>query len=77
MKKVKADHLLYGAAGLMVIGFAIHTLVDYLRYDHLLNSAPFRLWIYVNAIYWLIPALLAFLAGIIAHKKLSKKEKKQ
>ena len=75
MKKVKAHKLLYGAAGLMVLGFGIHTLVDYCRYDAALNSAPFRLWIYVNALVWLIPALLAFLAGFIANKKLSKKEK--
>ena len=77
MKKVKANHLLYGAAGLMVLGFGIHTLVDYCRYDAMLNSAPFRLWIYVNAAVWLIPAMLAFLAGLIANKKLSQKERKQ
>ena len=74
MKKVKAHKLLYGAAVLMVLGFGIHTLIDYFRYDAVLNSAPFRLWIYVNAMLWLIPALLAFLAGFIANKKLSKKE---
>ena len=77
MKKVKAHKLLYGAAALMVLGFGIHTLADYCRYDGTLNSAPFRLWIYVNAMLWLIPALLAFLAGFIANKKLSKKEKNQ
>ena len=76
MKKVKANHLLYGAAGLMVLGFAIHTLVDYCRYDDVLNSAPFWVILCVNAIYWLIPAVLAVLAGFVANKKLSKKEKK-
>ena len=73
MKKVQAHKLLYGAAALMVLGFGAHTIVDYCRYDTTLNSAPFRLWIYVNAMIWLIPALLAFLAGFI----LSKKEKTQ
>ncbi len=77
MKKVKANHLLYGAAVLMVLGFIIHTLVDYVRYDDMLNSAPFWVFICVNAIYWLIPAALAVLAGFIANKKLSKKEKNQ
>ena len=77
MKKVKANHLLYGASVLMILGFGIHTLVDYCRYNNTLNSAPFSLWILVNAIYWLIPASLAFLAGFIANKKLSKKEKTQ
>ena len=77
MKKVKANHLLYGAGGLMVLGFIIHTLVDYIRYDDMLNSAPFWVFICVNAICWLIPAALAVLAGFVAHKKLIKKEKKQ
>ena len=36
--------------------------------------APFWLWICVDALIWLLPALLAFLAGIISKKKLSKKE---
>ena len=77
MKKSIAHRLLYGAAGLMVLGFCIHTLVDYWRYDPLSNSAPFRLWIYVNGLLWLIPALLAFLAGFVANKKINKKERPQ
>ena len=77
MKKTIAHKLLYGAAGLMAVGFGVHTLVDYLRYDSALNTAPFYIWIIVNALLWLIPALLAFLAGFIAHKKLSKKERPQ
>ena len=77
MKKVKAHKLLYGAAVLMVLGFGIHTLADYCRYDAAANSAPFLLWICVNAMIWLIPALLVFLAGFIANKKLSQKEKTQ
>ncbi len=77
MKKVKAHKLLYGAGVLMVLGFLIHLLVDYIQYDTMLNSAPFGVFILVDALLWLIPALLAFLAGLIAKKKLTKKEKIQ
>ena len=59
----------------MVAGFFINVLADYLQYDAFANSAPFRLWIYVDAMLWLIPAALALTAGCIAKKKLSKKEK--
>jgi len=77
MKKPPAHKLLYGASVLMVLGFAIHLAVDYYRYLRSFTSAPFWIWICVDALIWLIPAILAFLAGFIAKKKLSKKEKTQ
>ena len=74
MNKPPAHKLLYGASALMVIGFVIHLVVDYCRYRTSFTSAPFWIWIVVDALVWLIPALLAFLAGLIAKRKLSKKE---
>lgn len=67
--------LLYGASVLMVIGFGIHLLIDYHKYSTTLNSAPFWIWIVVDALVWLLPALLALLAGLIVSKKLQNKEK--
>ncbi len=67
--------LLYGASVLMVLGFCIHVLVDYHTYNTTLNSAPFWVWILVDALVWLIPALLAFLAGLIVTKIMRNKEK--
>jgi len=67
--------LLYGAAALMVLGFIIHVAVDYHTYCTTLNSAPFWVWIFVDAMLWLIPALFAFLAGLIVSKKIRNKEK--
>lgn len=77
MKKIKTHKLLYGASVLMVLGFGIHVAVDYYRYHRTLNSAPFGLGVAVNAVIFLLPALLAFLAGYIVNKKISKKEKTQ
>ena len=77
MKKTPAYKLLYGAAVLMIIGFCIHLAVDYARYSTTLNSAPFWLWIVVDALIWLLPAALAFAVGAIAKKRLYKKEKTQ
>ena len=72
---MKGHKLLYGASALMVLGFCIHILIDYHKYNTTLNSAPFWLWIAVDAMLWLIPALIAFAAGFVAKKKLTKKEK--
>lgn len=67
--------LLYGASVLMVIGFCIHVMVDYHTYCTTLNSAPFWVWILVDALVWLLPASLAALAGLIVSKKIRNKEK--
>ena len=67
--------LLYGASVLMALGFIIHVVVDYHTYCTTLNSAPFWIWIAVDALLWLIPAALAFLAGLIVSKKIRNKEK--
>ena len=71
---MKGHKLLYGASVLMVLGFLINIIIDYQRYKVSFTSAPFWLWICVDALVWLIPALLAFIAGCVAKKKLRKKE---
>lgn len=67
--------ILYGASILMVLGFLINVAVDYHTYCTTLNSAPFWVWILVDALIWLIPALLAFLAGLIVTRIMRNKEK--
>ena len=70
---MKGYKLLYGASVLMVLGFLIHVAVDWYQYNTTLNSAPFWVWILTDALFWLIPALLAFAAGFTAKKKFTKK----
>ena len=74
---MKGHKLLYGASVLMVLGFFIHLAIDYYQYCHTLNSAPFWLWICVDAALWLLPALIAAVAGYVAKKKLTKKENRK
>ena len=71
---MRGVRLLFGASGLMVLGFLVNIIIDYQRYKVSFTSAPFWLWICVDALVWLIPALLAFIAGCVAKKKLHKKE---
>ena len=71
---MKGHKLLYGASILMVLGFFIHVAVDWHQYNVALNSAPFWVWILVDALLWLIPAAVAAIAGFVAKKRLTKKE---
>ena len=72
---MKGHKLLYGASALMVVGFCVHLSVDWYQYSSTLNSAPFWVWVVSDMLLWLLPALVAFIAGFVAKKKLSKKEK--
>ena len=74
---MKGHKLLYGASVLMVLGFCIHLAIDYHQYQNSFTSAPFWLWICVDAVLWLIPALIAFIAGFVAKKRLTKKENRK
>ena len=74
---MKGHKLLYGASFLMVLGFCIHVMLDYHKYNTTLNSAPFWVWILADAMLWLIPAAIAAVAGFVAKKKLSKKENRK
>ncbi len=44
-------------------------MIDYSRYNCTLNSAPFYIWIVVNAIYFLLPAVIAFIIAVALKKK--------
>ena len=72
---MKGHKLLYGASVLMVLGFCIAVGVGWYKYNTTLNSAPFWVWILTDAMIYLIPAAIAAIAGFVAKKKLSKKEK--
>lgn len=72
---MRAVKLLYGASVLMVLGFIIHVAVDYHTYCTTLNSAPFWIWIAVDALLWLIPSALSFVAGLVVSKIKRNKEK--
>ena len=74
---MKGHKLLYGASILMVLGFFIHVVIDYHQYSTTLNSAPFWVWILIDALIWLIPAAIAAIAGLIAKRTLIKKEKRK
>ena len=69
MKKLNWIKVCYSLSVLLVIGFIINTIIDYSRYNSTLNSAPFYLWIIVNAICFIVPAIIALIVGLVIKKK--------
>jgi hypothetical protein len=69
MKKLNGAKICYGLSVLLFIGFIINTIFDYGRYNSTLNSAPFYVWIIANAIYFIVPSIIALIVGFVIKKK--------
>ena len=69
MKKLNGEKICFGASALLFVGFIINTIIDHSRYDSTLNSAPFYLWVIVNAVCFIVPAIIVFVMGLIIRKK--------
>ena len=73
MKKENIHKFLYAISALLVLGFAIHTIVDACRYDSMLTSFPFYAFIIAHAAEYIVPALIICVAGLICKKKSANK----
>lgn len=56
-------------SAVLVIVFIVKSIVDYFQYDKMLNSAPFSAQVLVNALYFIIPAIIVFFVGIVVKKE--------
>ena len=68
MKKRNISKLCYVISVLLLIGFVINTILDYDRYNSTLNSAPFYLWVLVNMLCFIVPAIIVFVVGLVIKK---------
>ena len=73
MKGVKFANAYNIISIVLLICFVVNTIIDYMRYSSALNSAPFRVWILVNAVYFILPAIIVFIVGIVVKRKNKKK----
>ena len=69
MKIISKANVCYALSILLVLGFLVKTVMDYSQYNSMLNSAPFRVWVIANAVYFLVPAGIAFVIGFVIRKK--------
>lgn len=54
---------------ILFIVFIGKTIMDYLQYNPLTNSAPFYVWIIFNTLWFILPALIFIIIGLIFAKK--------
>ena len=66
---MKQNRLLWTIAVCLAALFAVKTGLDYYTYTTTLNSAPFWVWIAVNAIYFLLPAVIVSIVALILERK--------
>ena len=62
-------NLWYLASGIIQVSCVIRILLEWYRYSHTLNSAPFSVTILVNAVFFGVPAAIIFLIGLYLEKK--------
>ena len=53
----------------LVITFIVLNIIDYVNYNPMVTSAPYYVNLLVNALFWLIPAVIVFIIGIIIEKR--------
>ena len=56
-------------SAVLIITFVIKCITDYKQYLSSFGSAPFSVWIMVNALYLLLPAAIVFALGFIAKRR--------
>lgn len=69
MKKKYVIKACYWLSFALAVIFIIKNILDYRQYDSMLNSAPFYLWIVVNALYFLLPALILLVVAVVIKKR--------
>ena len=74
MRKNNIHKFLFGVSVLLILGFAIHTIVDACRYDSMLTSFPFYVFVIAHAVEYLVPSLIVFITAWIVRSKFAKKD---
>lgn len=71
MRKENIYKFFYLLSALLLLGFAIRLGADYMKYD-VSNSAPFYVFVMERTAEFVLPAIIALLAGLITKKKYNK-----
>ena len=74
MSKKKIIKVCNIVAFILTLSFLLKLVRDWFVYSTTLNSAPFYLWVMVDAAYYLLPAACIFLLGRFVQVKKKKEE---
>lgn len=67
--KIRKSSLCFLLSGILTAVFCVKNPLDYRVYSNTLNSAPFWVTVLVNAICFLLPALILLILGWLSHRK--------
>ena len=68
MKRNKAK-LFFFLSGALAVIFLLKTAVDRYHYSMILTSAPFWVTVLVNALYFLLPAAILLICGMVMKRR--------
>lgn len=68
-KRTIATIILFAGCGALLIAFAVKTIIEWNYYTHTINSAPFSLFVIVNALGFIVPAAILAAAALFLLKK--------
>lgn len=72
MKKECISKILFAISILLLAVFVVNTINNYINYSKTLNSAPFSVFILVNAIEFVMPSVVLSTIGLIVSRKCNK-----
>ena len=68
MRDMKKSNILWTVSAILVLVFFVNTALDWHTYTTTLNSAPFRYWVLVNGVYFLLPAGILSAVGMYLNR---------
>lgn len=69
MKTKTITFALFAGSAAFINGFVVKTLIDWRNYTRSINSAPFNIWIVMNALYFIVPAVILSAAALFVLRK--------
>ncbi len=72
MKKEIVCKVLYALSVLLLVGFLISLVSDYMQYNTYLNSAPFYIFVLVRAVEFILPGIMVFIVVMVMRRKINK-----
>ena len=69
MSRETVSKVLFTISALLLIAFVIMTCIGYGNYNSMLNSAPFYVFMLVNAIEFILPSVILAIIGFIVKRK--------
>ena len=68
--KNKIHNIFFIVAVICMLLFLLFTILDYIKYKNMLTSAPFYVFVLVRIVYFIIPAVICIIIGlVIKHKQ--------